>query len=327
MILYIARRVLGFIPLLIGISAISFAIMSFAPGSPVDLMTDMNPDVSPEARIHLEKFYGLDQPLHTQYFLWLKRTVTGDLGISFARDRRPVLDKVLEALPITLMLNVISLALIMAAAIPIGIYSATHQYSLIDRGTTVFVFLGFAMPGFWLALLCMMFFGEYLGWLPISGLASLDASSMSNWDWFVDRVAHLILPIGIPAATGLAGLSRYMRSSMLEVWRQDYVTTARAKGLPESVVIWRHAVRNALLPVITILGLSIPGLIGGSVIAETIFAIPGMGRLFYTSVLMRDYPMVMGIVLMGAVLTLIGNLVADVMYAVADPRLRRGGSR
>lgn len=324
---YIARRVLGFIPMLFGISLISFLIMSFAPGSPVDLMTDMNPDVSPEARVHLEEYFGLNKPLHTQYILWLGRTVRGDLGTSFGRDRRPVLDKVLEALPITLMLNVLSLSLILAASIPIGIYSATHQYSLIDRGTTIFVFLGFAMPGFWLALLCMMLFGEHLGWLPISGLSSMGADSMSNWDWLVDRVKHLILPVGIPAVTGLAGLSRYMRSSMLEVWRQDYVTTARAKGLPERVVIWRHAVRNALLPVITILGLSIPGLIGGSVISETIFAIPGMGRLFYTSVLMRDHPMVMGIVLMGAVLTLVGNLVADVMYAVADPRLRRGGTR
>ncbi|MFT4572408.1 MAG: peptide/nickel transport system permease protein, partial [Candidatus Binatia bacterium] len=275
------------------------------------------------ARIQLEKYYGLDEPIHVQYWLWLGRVVRGDLGTSFARDRRPVTDKVLEALPVTLTLNVLSLAFILVMSIPIGIYSATHQYSLIDRGTTVFVFLGFAMPGFWLALLCMTLFGEQLGWLPISGLKSMDHDSMSAWGQFVDSAKHLVMPVGIPAITGLAGMSRYMRSSMLEVWRQDYVTTARAKGLSESTVIWRHAVRNALLPVITLLGLSIPGLIGGSVISETIFAIPGMGRLFFNSVLMRDYPMVMGITLIGAVLTLIGNLVADVLYAVVDPRLRR----
>jgi peptide/nickel transport system permease protein len=320
---YIARRLAGFFPLLLGISFVAFMVMSFAPGSPVDMMTDLNPDVSPEARERLEEFYGLDQPLHTQYFLWLGRVVRGDLGQSFSRDRRPVLDKVLEALPITLSLNVLSLALILLMSIPIGVYSATHQYSLIDRGTTVFVFLGFAMPGFWLALLCMTLFGEQLGWLPISGLQSLDYPSMSGWEKFVDRFQHLVMPVGIPAITGLAGMSRYMRSSMLEVWRQDYVTTARAKGLSSRTVVWRHAARNALLPVITLLGLSVPGLIGGSVISETIFAIPGMGRLFYNSVLMRDYPMVMGITLMGAVLTLVGNLAADVLYAVADPRLRR----
>jgi peptide/nickel transport system permease protein len=322
-LVYIARRLIGFFPLLLGISLVAFMVMSLAPGSPVDMMTDLNPDVSPQARIQLEKYYGLDEPIHVQYWLWLGRVVRGDLGTSFARDRRPVTDKVLEALPVTLTLNVLSLAFILVMSIPIGIYSATHQYSLIDRGTTVFVFLGFAMPGFWLALLCMTLFGEQLGWLPISGLKSMDHDSMSAWGQFVDSAKHLVMPVGIPAITGLAGMSRYMRSSMLEVWRQDYVTTARAKGLSESTVIWRHAVRNALLPVITLLGLSIPGLIGGSVISETIFAIPGMGRLFFNSVLMRDYPMVMGITLIGAVLTLIGNLVADVLYAVVDPRLRR----
>ena len=323
MLSYAARRLAGFVPLLIGITFVAFSVMIFAPGSPVDLMTDLNPDASPEARERLEEYYGLNEPIHVQYALWLKRIAKGDLGTSFSRDRRPVFDKVFEALPVTLLLNVLSLTLILCAAIPIGIFSATHQYSFADRATTVFVFLGFAMPGFWLALLCMMLFGEQLGWLPISGLRSLDYPSMSTAGQLLDRVRHLILPVGISAVTGLAGLSRYMRSSMLEVIRQDYIVTARAKGLSERVVIYRHALRNALLPVITILGLSIPGLIGGSVISETIFAIPGMGRLFYNSVLMRDYPVVMGVVLMGAVLTLVGNLVADLAYAAVDPRLRR----
>ncbi|HET9063314.1 MAG TPA: ABC transporter permease, partial [Candidatus Binatia bacterium] len=175
----------------------------------------------------------------------------------------------------------------------------------------------------WLALLCMMLFGVELGWLPISGLQSLQHEQLSTFGRFVDRARHLVLPVVISSVTSLAGLSRYMRSSMLEVVRQDYITTARSKGLSERVVIYRHALRNALLPVVTILGLSVPGLIGGAVIFETMFAIPGMGRLFYDSVMQRDYMVVMGVLVMGAVLTLVGNLLADIMYAIVDPRLRR----
>jgi peptide/nickel transport system permease protein len=323
MLSYLARRVAGFVPLLLGISFVSFMVMAMAPGSPVDLMTDMNPKASPEAREALEKSYGLDQPLYVQYGLWLGRIVKGDFGTSFSRDRRPVLDKILEALPITLMINVLELGLILMLAIPIGVWSAARQHTLADRVVTVLVFIGFAMPGFWIALLAMMVFGEQLGWLPISGLHSLDYDSMTTLGKAADRAAHLVLPVGISAVTGLAGMSRYMRSSMLEVLRQDYVQTARAKGLSERVVLLRHAMRNALLPVVTLLGLSIPGLIGGAVIAETIFAIPGMGRLFFTSVLARDYPVVMGITLIGAMLTLVGNLVADMLYVAVDPRLRR----
>lgn len=289
----------------------------------MDLLTDMNPDASPELRQRLEAHWGLGRPLPVQYGLWLKKLATGDLGVSMSRDARPVLDKITEALPVTLLLNAMSLCLILAMAIPIGVYSATHQYSTADRVTTVAVFLGFAMPTFWLALLCMMFFGVELGWLPVSGLKSLDHDSLGLGARMMDRARHLIMPVGVAAVTSLAGMSRYMRSSMLEVFRQDYVTTARAKGLTERVVVYRHAMRNALLPVITILGLSIPGLVGGSVIFETIFAIPGMGRLFYGAVMSRDYTVVMGVLVIGALLTLVGNLLADIMYAVADPRLRR----
>jgi peptide/nickel transport system permease protein len=309
--------------MLIGITFISFMVIQIAPGSPVELMTDMNPDASPELRQKLIEHWGLDQPLHIQYWRWLQKIAVGDFGISLSQDARPVVEKISEALPITLFLNTLSLLLILAMSIPIGVYSATHQYSAIDRATTVFVFLGFAMPTFWLAILCMMFFGVELGWLPISGLKSLDYDYLSPGQQLVDRIRHIILPVGIAALTSLAGMSRYARSSMLEVFRQDYVTTARAKGLSERTVIYKHALRNALMPVVTILGLSIPSLIGGSVIFESIFAIPGMGRLFYNSVLMRDYTVVMGVLVIGALLTLIGNLIADMMYAVVDPRLRR----
>ncbi len=231
-------------------------------------------------------------------------------------------DKIIERLPVTIAINLLSLMIIMAVAIPIGVLSAVHQDSLFDRVTAVVVFVGFAVPTFWLALLLMIFFGIHLGWLPISGLRSLNYEYLSAWGQLVDLAKHLILPVFISAFGGLAGLSRYMRANMLEVIRQDYILTARAKGLSERAVIYRHALRNALLPVITILGLSIPGLIGGSVIFETIFAIPGMGQLFYMSVMARDYPTVMGILLIGAILTLVGNLIADVSYAIADPRIR-----
>jgi peptide/nickel transport system permease protein len=212
--------------------------------------------------------------------------------------------------------------LILLTALPLGVLSAVHQNSLFDRSTTVFVFIGFALPTFWLALLLMILFGIQLDWLPISGLKSVNYDYLSLLGKIQDRAAHLFMPVLVSAFGGLAGLSRYSRSNMLEVIRQDYITTARAKGLPESAVIYKHALRNALLPVVTILGLSIPGLIGGSVIFETIYAIPGMGQLFYASVMMRDYPVIMGILVIGAVLTMIGNLVADISYGLVDPRIR-----
>jgi peptide/nickel transport system permease protein len=266
--------------------------------------------------------YDLDKPMHEQYILWVGKLVTLDLGMSFSQDRRPVADKIFERIPITIAINVISMILIMAIAIPIGVLSAVYRDSLFDKITSVFVFVGFAMPTFWLALLLMILFGVHLGWLPISGIRSLNFEYLPPGTAFLDLIKHLILPVLLSAFGGLAGLSRYMRSNMLEVIRQDYIMTARAKGLSERVVIYKHALRNALLPVITILGLSIPGLIGGSVIFETIFAIPGMGQLFYMSVMSRDYPLVMGILFIGAVLTLLGNLFADVSYALADPRIR-----
>ena len=323
MLRYLARRLAGLVPMLIGISFVSFVVIQLAPGSPVERLTDLNPKAGPEVRERLEKAFGLDQPLHVQYWRWLKKITVGDFGNSFASDRRPVLDKIKDPLQVTLLLNLLSLTLILAIGLPIGIYSATHPYSFPDRVLTVLVFIGFAMPTFWFALLCMMFFGAELGWLPISGLGSLDYESMPLGARLWDRASHLILPVSISALTGLAGISRYMRSSMLEVVRQDYITTARAKGLSERTVIYRHALRNALLPVVTILGLSLPSLIGGAVIFETIFAIPGMGLLFYDGVLARDYPLVMGVLIIGALLTLVGNLLADLTYAVVDPRLRR----
>lgn len=322
MINYIIKRLLFMIPMLIGITLICFVVMHLAPGSPTDMETQMNPRVSAEMKERLRAMYDLDKPLHVQYLKWAKKLLVLDLGTSFSSDRRPVADKILERLLITVTLNTLSMLLILLVAIPIGVLSAVRQNSLFDRITGVFVFIGFAMPTFWLALLLMILFGVQLGWLPISGIRSLNYEYLPAGKAFVDLIRHLIMPVLLSAFGGLAGFSRYMRANMLEVIRQDYITTARAKGLSERVVIYKHALRNAMLPVVTILGLSVPGLIGGSVIFETIFAIPGMGQLFYMAVMSRDYPTIMGILFIGALLTLLGNLLADVSYALVDPRIR-----
>lgn len=310
------------IPMLIGITLISFAVIHLAPGEPTDLQTDLNPEASLELRDKLRIQYGLDQPLHVQYLNWVVDLAHLDFGESFATDRRPVFDKIVERMPITITINVLAMLSILAVSVPIGIYSAIKQGGWFDRGSTVFVFIGFAMPSFWLALLLMDYLGVRYGLFPITGIRSLGHEYMSGGRQLLDLLHHLILPVFVSAFGGLAGFSRYMRSNMLEVIRQDFILTARAKGLPERTVILRHALRNALLPVVTILGLSVPGLIGGSVIFETIFAIPGMGKLFYDGVMMRDYPLIMGILVIGAVLTLVGNLLADIGYAVVDPRIR-----
>ena len=324
MLQYLLKRLFFMVPMLFGITLISFVVIHLTPGEPGVIGTEMNPKVTKQVRERIRIFYGLDQPLHIQYYLWLKRVVKLDFGISFSTDRRPVIDKIKERLPITITINILSMILIFFIGIPIGIYCARYKDSLMDKALTAFVFAGYAAPTFWLALLLMMFFGVYLELLPISGIKSFNFSELSPIEKLIDVVKHLILPVGISAFGGLAGISRYMKSSLLEVLRQEYITTAYAKGLPEKIVLRKHALRNALLPVITILGLSVPGLIGGSVIFESIFSIPGMGQLFYMSVMARDYPTIMGILVIGAFLTLLGNLIADISYAVADPRIRIG---
>jgi peptide/nickel transport system permease protein len=325
MVPHIIKRLLMMIPVLLGITIISFAVMKMAPGDPTSLVTDLNPNMNAEAIKRIRAHYGLDQPWYLQYLKWLKNMLMLDFGRSFAPDNRLVINKIMERIPITLLINILSMIVIMSVAIPIGVLSAVKQNSFFDKGTTIFVFLGFAIPTFWLALLLMILFGVKLEWLPISGLRSLNFAQLSWPGQILDVAKHLLLPVFVSAFGGLAGMSRYMRSNMLEVIRQDYITTARAKGVDERTVIFRHALRNALLPVITLLGLSVPGLIGGSVIFETIFAIPGMGQLFYQSVMMRDYPTIMGILVIGAVLTLLGNLLADLSYSAADPRIRVTG--
>ena len=324
MLHFFLKRLLLMVPMLLGITIISFAVIHLSPGEPGALGMEMNPKVTKEVRERIRAFYGLDKPVYEQYYLWLRRIVKLDFGLSFGSDRRPVITKIAERLPITVSLNLLSMILILAIGIPIGVYGARYKDTLFDKGLTAFVFAGYALPTFWLALLCMLFFGVYLEWFPISGIKSFNFEELSLGHKIVDVARHLVMPVFIAAFGGLAGISRYMKSSLLEVLRQDYITTAYAKGLPENMILRKHALRNALLPVITILGLSVPGLIGGSVIFESIFGIPGMGQLFYMSVMARDYPTIMGILVIGAFLTLVGNLLADISYAIADPRIRIG---
>ncbi|HAS89100.1 MAG TPA: diguanylate cyclase [Desulfovibrio sp.] len=309
----------------IGITIISFWVIHLAPGSPTDMETTLNPTATVETRQKLEKLYGLDKPIHEQYINWVTRLAKLDFGLSMSGDRRPVWNRIKERLPLTFGMNMASLFLTLIIAVPIGMYSAWKQDGWFDRGMTVAVFVGFAMPGFWLALLLMLWLGIYYPIFPISGLTSLDYELLSPWGKMVDLARHLALPIFIYTFGSLAGMSRFMRSSMLEVLRQDYITTAKAKGLPMHKVLFKHALRNGMLPVITILGLSIPGLIGGSVIIESIFALPGLGQLFYGAVMARDYSLIMGSLVLGAMLTLAGNLLADLAYGLADPRIRSGG--
>lgn len=314
---YLIKRLLQTIPILFGITLISFLIINLAPGSPVGMT--LNPTASPKVIEQMRKNYDLDKPLPVQYVLWLKRLFTGEL-VSF-KDGKPVLEKILERFPATLILNLTATALIFSLAIPLGVFSATRRDSLLDNLGTFLAFLGISIPSFWLAYLLILGVVKLVG-VPVLGLRSF---ALDQQGWCVllsDRIWHLMLPATVLAVGGIAAVSRYTRSSMLEVLRQDYIRTARAKGLSDEEVYYRHALRNALLPIITLFGFLVPGLIGGSVIIETVFAWPGIGRLAYQAVLARDYSVVMTILTFSSALTLLGNLLADILYALSDPRIR-----
>ncbi|MGB9731349.1 MULTISPECIES: ABC transporter permease [Calditerrivibrio] len=324
MLTYIVKRLFEMIPMLIGITLISFIVVNLAPGNPAQFLSSMNPKISETAYQKFINMYQLDKPVLERYWIWLKKLSRLDFGNSFASDQKPVLSKIAERLPVTIYLNLVSMILIIIISIPIGVLSAVYRNSLFDRITTVIVYIGFAVPTFWLAILCAYYFGVIKGWLPISGLTSYEFEDFSTLEKIYDVIWHSILPVGISVFGSIAGFSRFIKSSMMDAINEDYITAAYARGLSKNTVIFKHALRNALLPVITILGLSIPGLIGGSVIFESVFSIPGMGQLFYQSVMMRDYPVIMGILVIGSFLTLLGNLIADISYAIADPRIRYG---
>ncbi len=327
---YLIKRLLQVIPTLFGITLITFFIIQLAPGNPATLKLQMAAEgqmadhaMTQQIVQQTKKLYGLDKPLPIQYLLWVKRVLTFNFGTSY-KDHRKVLDIIKERLPITIQLNVISIFLVYLIAIPFGIYSSTHPETLTDRVLTLFFFFLYSLPSFWVAVLLIMFLGggDFLDVFPVYGISSIGAQSWPFFYWLLDRLWHLVLPVACLTYGGLAYLSRLTRAEMLEVIREDYVRTARAKGLSERVVIFKHALRNALLPIITLLAFLLPAMFGGSVIIESIFSIPGMGQLAFQAVLSRDYPVIMAITTISALLTLLGLLISDLLYAILDPRIK-----
>jgi ABC-type dipeptide/oligopeptide/nickel transport system permease component len=323
---FIARRLLGMIPLLFGVSLVIFVILRLIPGDPVVIMIGAE-NASPEEVARLRHVLGLDQALPVQYVKFLGRVVRGDLGMSISSDE-PVTRLILERLPATIELTFAAMTVALAIAIPAGVISAIRKYSAVDTAGTVAALLGVSMPNFWLGVMLIFLFALRLGWLPASGRG--DPVVAGVWTLMATgnpaalggAVTHLILPAVTLGAALAAVTTRLTRSSMLEVIAQDFVRTARAKGLPGWRIVFHHALRNALIPVVTVIGLEFGALLGGAVITETIFAWPGIGRLAIRSIVQRDFPVVQGVVLMIAVVRICANLAVDVVYAVIDPRIR-----
>lgn len=339
---YLWQRLLLLIPTLLGITFIAFALIHLAPGDPAELRAGGGLGAAGSEGLSTEKHsavdealeawraqYGLDKPFHIQYGYWLRNLVTLEFGDSF-KDNQPVWHKIRERIPVTVQLNIISTVLIYLGAVPLGIYSATHSYSLGDQVSTFVAFALYALPSYWIGTLAIVFLcgGDYFYLFPPGGLTSIDASP--NWPLgkrLLDYGWHLCLPVLILSYSGFAGLSRFMRSSMLENLRQDFVQTARAKGLAERLVIYKHVLRNSLIPIVTIMTSIIPGLISGSIIIETIFSIPGLGQLGYEAVLARDYPVIMAVFTISSFLTLLSILLSDLLLTVVDPRITFSGRR
>ncbi|HEU5328268.1 MAG: ABC transporter permease [Thermomicrobiales bacterium] len=313
---YIVRRVLQIIPLLIGISILVFILVNAVPGSPVSDMA-FNPSVRPEDIARIKHALGLDQPLYKRYFVWISHVARGDLGLNMV-TYQPVSKDIAARLPNTLKLTIAAFFIALVFSIPVGVYSAVRRNSWFDNIGTVLSVAGVSIPNFWFGLLLILFFSVRLGWFPSGGTASFGNGSV------LDQLHHLILPAFSLAIVELAGWTRYIRGQMLEVIRQDYIRTAHAKGLRERTVIFRHAFRNAFLPLVTLFGLSIPSFFSGALIVETIFSWPGIGRLAYDATVARNYTVIMGTVMMSSALVVVGNLLADIGYSLLDPRIKQG---
>jgi peptide/nickel transport system permease protein len=322
---YVLRRILGAVPLILGIATIIFFVVNLAPGDPTALFANQN--VPPEVLDQIRANFGLDRPLHVRYWKWLTAFFTGDFGYSFAHSR-PVVDIILETLPPTLMLAGSTLVLIFVIGVSTGIYQAVRQHRAADRILSVTSLFFYSMPSFWLGLMLMLLFSlKAHEWglpfaLPPTGMTSVDYEYLTFGQQVVDRLSHLVLPVLTLTLVMSAGIARYTRGQMLEVIHQDYIRTARAKGLPGRTVVLKHALRNSLLPIITLLGLYLPLLFSGSVFVEVIFSWPGMGRVIVDAIFQRDYPVVMATSFIFALVVVIGSLVADILYALADPRIR-----
>jgi peptide/nickel transport system permease protein len=319
---YLGRRALQAVPLLLGIVTLIFVILHLAPGDPTAVW--FNPNLPPEVMERMRVNMGLDQPLYIQYLRWVKAFLSGDFGYSYTQFR-PVRDVIADALPNTLLLGGTSLLVIFGVGIALGAFQAVRQYGRADTWLTFVMLFLYSMPGFWLGLMLVLAVssGVVPGLrLPISGMTSVDHALLGPLGKVADVAAHLVLPTIALGLASAAGVARYMRGEMLEVIRQDYVRTARAKGLPERTVILRHAMRNAMIPVVSLLGLYLPILFGGALVIEVVFSWPGMGRVMYDGILARDYPLVLASSFLFGLLVVVGNLVSDLLYAVVDPRIR-----
>jgi peptide/nickel transport system permease protein len=315
---FLVRRLIQSLALLVIVLTITFFLLRLAPGDPMSRY--YNPDFSPETVRSIRESLGLDKPLAEQYFRWIGSFARGDFGVSL-RFQRPVRDLLAEAIPNTLRLTVAALALHLILGIFFGVLSAAKRYSLFDRVNTVAALFVYSIPSFWFALMLILVFSLKLGVLPSSHMQSLDTEGFSALSLALDRARHLVLPAFVLGIASAASTARYMRGSMLDVLREDYIRTARAKGLPESRVFLKHAFKNAALPVVTIVGLSLPFLFGGAVVVETIFSWPGMGRLAVDAIYARDYPTVLAINFVVAAIVILGNLLTDVAYGLLDPRI------
>ena len=316
---FIIRRTLQAIPILLGASTLIFILMHAAPGDPTSMY--LRPDIDPAVVEQMRKNLGLDQPVHVQYVRWLTSFAKGDFGYSFSQ-KRAIVDIIKDTLPNTMLLSGIALLIIFAVGVVIGTIQAVRQYSWVDNVATIGAFFFYSMPSFWFGLMLILLLSYKLQWLPASQMTSVNFEFLPTSEQWLDRLKHLIMPAVALGIGGAASVARYMRSGMLEQVRQDYVRTARAKGLSERVVIFKHAMRNALIPIITLLGLYLPFLVGGAVLIETIFAWPGIGRLIVTAIFQRDYPVVLATAFVSAIVVVLGSFIADVLYTVVDPRVR-----
>lgn len=314
---YIVKRMLIAILTFLGITVLVYVLASLAPGSPVEMILGSTSNLTESDVERLEAQLGLDQPVYVQYLIWLKNVLSGNLGTSY-RTMRPVAGMVAERIGPTLMLTVTALIIALVIAIPLGIISAYKPYSAWDYGSSVFAFIGAATPNFFVAMILIYVFSIKAGWLPTSGM--YDVQGPQN---LATLVHHIILPVITLMLQYVGVYTRYMRSSMLEVLSDDYIRTARAKGLREKTVIFKHALKNSLIPLVTQVGLSLPALIGGTIITEQVFGWPGMGTLMVQSINYRDYPTIMGITVLIAGFVLVGNIVIDLFYSVLDPRVSR----
>lgn len=315
---YIIRRVLVFIPMLFILTVLVFALIQAAPGDP--FTGKMDPNVDREVYEKQREALGLNDPVHVQYWNWLKGAVRGDFGDSLIYKGRSVSELIAERLSNTVYLGIFTIFITIIVAIPIGIYSARHPYSLLDYGATAFGFFGLAVPNFFFGLVAIYVFSIQLGWLPAQG--SVSKPGLEGFELFFNKLQHLILPGLTLGLAGTATYMRYMRSEVLDVLGSDYIRTARAKGMTEPVILYKHTLRNALIPIITLLGLEIGILLSGAVITEAVFQYPGIGTLFISSIGNRDYPVIMTINLMLGLFVLVGNLLADIFYSIVDPRIR-----